>query len=437
MIQSHPVAAGSAVISSPTHSAFHAQKTMKFRLSALALLSATAGCTTPTAPTAPVAPPVQLGVASFNMAWAGTQADFQAHLNLCTAVEWCDTRPRRNKGESTPSPEAIATAKRCEAAIDKFAGGAPQAMHIAPCNAYKSKNPADVTLANYQVKLAGLRATIASLIEHDRVQVIAFQEVKSDQAVRDVLGKHAATFDVCFAPHNAFQTVAFAWNKAATQKPGQCASRTQLAVADNPANAANFRTLRPGLALELSVNGQPVTFMNLHLKSSCANLKPFGPFQPRKLDDADAACRVLNRQVPALEDWIEAVGARSPRFVLLGDFNRRIDEEAAEAVPPSQVRADGSDPAGPNKKDALGYVSTKYLWQEISDGKPTLFQVPLSGADSGCKGFTGLDHIVISGALKAVQTDATFGSRKVPVASQPGQAIETSDHCPRIMTLNL
>lgn len=407
---------------------------MKFRLSALALLSATAGCAT-SPQQAPQ--PVQVGVASFNMAWAGTEADFASHLAMCTAVEWCDTRPRRNRGETTPSPEAIATAKRCEAAVDTFAGGARQAMQIAPCNAYKSKSTADVTLANYQKKLAGLRATIAGLIEKDGVQVIAFQEVKSDQAVRDVLGKHAATFDVCHAPHNAFQTVAFAWNKAVTQRPGQCSSRAELAVAEDPANAANFRTVRPGLALELTVNGKPVTFMNVHLKSSCANLKPFGPFQPRKLDDADAACRVLNRQVPALEEWIEAVDAKSPRFVLLGDFNRRIDEEAAEAVPPAQVRTDGSDPAGPNKKDALGYVTTKYLWQEISDGKPNLFQVPLAGADSGCKGFTGLDHIVISQALKAAQTDATFGSRKVPVVNEPGQPIESSDHCPRIMTLNL
>ncbi|GAB2845591.1 hypothetical protein GCM10027277_12160 [Pseudoduganella ginsengisoli] len=405
---------------------------MNYRLSVLALLSTMAGCATPTVQQ----PPAQIGVASFNMAWAGTEADFTTHLDMCTAVGWCDTRPRRNKGETTPSPEAIAAASRCEAAIDQFAGGARQAMHIAPCNAYKGRNPAEsVTLANYQKKLAGLRATIASLIEKDGVQVIAFQEVKSGQVIRDVLGKHADTFDVCHAPHTAFQTVAFAWNRAVTQMPGQCSPRKELAVAEDPANAANFRTVRPGLALELTINGQPVTFMNVHLKASCANLKPNGPYQPRMLDDADAACRVLNRQVPALEDWIEAVGVKSPRFVLLGDFNRRIDEEAAENVPPSQVRTDGSDPAGPNKKDALGYVATKYLWQEISDGKPSLYQVPLSGVDDGCKGFTGLDHIVISEALKAA--NASVGSRKVAVASEPGQVNESSDHCPRIMQLHL
>ena len=406
---------------------------MKYRLSALSLFSLLAtGC----ASAATAAPPVPVGVASFNMAWAGTEADFVTHVAMCTAVQWCDTRPRRNKGETSPSPEAIATAKRCEAAIDQFAGGAPQAMNIAPCNAYKGRNPAEsVTLANYQKKLAGLRATIAGLIEREGVQVIAFQEVKSDQAVRDVLGKHAATFDVCHAPHTAFQTVAFAWNKAVTQKPGQCASRAELAVKEDPADPANFRTVRPGLALELTINGQPVTFMNVHLKSSCANLKPNGPFQPRLLDDADAACRVLNRQVPALENWIEAVDAHSPRFVLLGDFNRRIDEEAAAAVPASQVRADGSDPAGPNTADPQGYVATRYLWQEIADGKPALHQVPRGGAARRCKGFTGLDHIVISAALKAA--NAAVDSRKVAVAGEPGQAIETSDHCPRIMTLNL
>ncbi len=411
---------------------------MKLRLSALALLSLTAGCATTDSLSVPAPTPVPVGVASFNVAWAGAEADFQSHLAMCTAVEWCDTRPRRNKGESTPSPEAIAAARRCEAAIDTFAGGAVPAMQIAPCNAYKGRNPADaITVANYRKKLDGLRATIANLIENEGVQVIAFQEVKSSLAVREVLGRHAATFEVCHAPHNAFQTVAFAWNKAVTQKPGQCTARAELAVKEDPANPANVRSVRPGLALELAINGQPVTFMNVHLKAACANLKPNGPYQPRMLDDKDDACRVLNRQVPALEEWIEAVDAKSPRFVLLGDFNRRIDEEAAEAVPPAQVRSDGSDPAGPNPRDAQGYVATRYLWQEISDGKPALFQVPLTGADSGCKGFTGLDHIVLSAALKARQAAATFGSRKVAVASEPGQAIETSDHCPRIMTLNL
>ncbi|MFN7673764.1 MAG: hypothetical protein ACK5O6_03725, partial [Betaproteobacteria bacterium] len=81
-----------------------------------------------------------------------------------------------------------------------------------------------------------------------------------------------------------------------------------------------------------------------------------------------------------------------------------------------------------------GKVSTRYLWQEISDGSPNLHQVPLSTTDGGCAGFTGLDHIVISDALK-VLNPGVISSRKVAVAAVPSQKIETSDHCPRIATL--
>lgn len=387
---------------------------------------------------AQAAKPVQVGIASFNMAWAGTEADFQAHVNVCNAAAWCDTRPKKKPGEATPSPAAIAAAKQCEATIEQHAGGAKQAMQIAPCNAYKTKDPAVAeTAANYREKLAGLRATVTNLIENEGVQVLAFQEVKSDAAIRDALGKFEGTFEVCIAPHTAFQTVAFAWRKELSLRPGKCTPRTELAVKEAPMDSNNLRTVRPGLALELFVNDQTVTFMNVHLKSSCANLKPNGPFTGLLLTDQDEACRILNRQVPMLEDWIEAVDAKSPLFVLLGDFNRRIDEEADKVIPLSQVRSDGSDPSGPNTRDKLGYVASRYLWQEISDGKPTLYQVPLSSTDAACKGFTGLDHMVISSALKGLQDQTTFSSRKVPAVGKPGQKIETSDHCPRIMKLNL
>jgi hypothetical protein len=87
--------------------------------------------------------------------------------------------------------------------------------------------------------------------------------------------------------------------------------------------------------------------------------------------------------------------------------------------------------------DAQGYTNSQVLWQEIADGKPALFQVPLGGKDASCKGFTGLDHIVVSSALQALQDPATFTSRKVGVVEQPGQKIESSDHCPRVVKLVL
>lgn len=405
------------------------------RAAALVALAGLSAC----AAQVPVQPgAVDVGVASFNMAWAGTEADFQSHLAVCKAVEWCDTRPRREKGEKQASPAAVAKARACQASVDREAGGADKAMQIAPCNAYRPKDPEQhETTAAYAEKMAGLRATVDALIEKEGVKVIAFQEVKSQAAVKEVLGKHGAAFDTCDAPHSTFQTLAFAWDRQLGARPGVCSVRSELAVPEDPADASSARRLRPGLALELFVNGAPVTFMNIHLKSSCASLKDNAPYFGRRLTDADGACRVLNRQVPALEDWIEAVAASSPRFMLLGDYNRRIDEEAQETVAPGQVRLDGSDPAGPNPKDAQGYVGSHYLWQEIADGSPLLYQVPLAATAGGCTGFQGLDHMVVSDALKAALAPQAFASRKAAVVSQRGQKIETSDHCPRIMTLKL
>jgi endonuclease/exonuclease/phosphatase family metal-dependent hydrolase len=190
--------------------------------------------------------------------------------------------------------------------------------------------------------------------------------------------------------------------------------------------------VRPGLSLTLNINNASVTFMNVHLKAACASVNDSNPrFPGRFVDDGAEACEVLNRQVKPLEDWIEATAKKSPRLVMLGDFNRRIDDEAAMAPDKSQVRRDGSDPASPNKPNAVGKVPTKFLWQEIADGDPTLFQIPLSSKDGGCEGFQGLDHIVISEAVKKLNAGVIV-SKKVGVINAPNQAIETSDHCPRV-----
>jgi endonuclease/exonuclease/phosphatase family metal-dependent hydrolase len=297
------------------------------------------------------------------------------------------------------------------------------------------------TVEAYRDKLAGLRDTLQALVEREQVRLIAFQEVRSEDAVRAVLGRLADRFDVCAARHNAFQTLAFAWDKSLSTVPGACTTHMPLAVLDAPGDGAAQRRVRPGLALELNVNGARVTFMNVHLKAGCASVTQSQPrFPGRLLTDPVQPCEVFNRQVPLFEDWIEAVASRSPRFVILGDFNRRIDDEKALSVARDQVRADASDPAGRHVKGADGRVSTRYLWPEIDDGSPALFQLPLSATDAGCKGFTGLDHIVLSASLHAAlarHDPAAIAARKVAVAGRAGQAIETSDHCPQIGQLLL
>lgn len=389
-----------------------------------------------------------IGVAAFNMAWAGTVDDFKQHLAVCGAadVNWCDTRTRIARGATAATEEEKARAKTCEEATTKRAGGRDLSMLVPPCNAYRNSTPPAPgqprpdpaltrTVEAYAEKLNYLRATVEGLIEKENAKVIAFQEVKSAAVIKVVLGKYADRFEVCEAKHNAFQTLAFAWEKAASSKPGVCNTYAPLAILDPPNDPAAFRRVRPGLALTLVINGAPTTFMNVHLKSGCASVNNSNErFPGRLLTDAFPACEVLNRQTPLLEDWIESVAQASPQFVLLGDFNRRIDDEAEMNIAKDQVRADGADPASPNKVGADGKVATRYFWQELADGKPAMHQIPLSTKEGGCSGFTGLDHIVISDPLKKKNPDK-IASKKVGVAGVPDQRIETSDHCPRVAQL--
>ncbi|MCC2973629.1 endonuclease/exonuclease/phosphatase family protein [Massilia sp. IC2-476] len=379
--------------------------------------------------------PTQFGVASFNMAWAGSQQDFDRQNAVCKTVSWCDTRPRREPGQASITEQANRVARQCAADTERLAGGPAQQAMMAPCNAYQGRGaPVELTSADYAAKLAGLQATIDGLVDKHGVRVLAFQEVRSAEVIKQVLGKHAGRFGVCDAAHEGFQTVAFAWDRSLSAKPAVCSVERGLEVTDNPADPL-ARKVRPGLALELELPGRRVAFLNVHLKSGCANIVPTPTYQARLLDDRAGACQTLNRQVAPLERWLDSVGKQSPEYVLLGDFNRRIDEEAAAAIKPEQVRTDGSNPAGVPVAGADGKVATRYLWQELNDGSRTLQQVPLSSVEAGCRGFTGLDHIVLSGALAARQP-ANLGSRKTAVVQLPGQRIETSDHCPRSVTLS-
>lgn len=375
----------------------------------------------------------EVGVAAFNLAWAGTQADFDKHIAVCTAetVKWCDTRAKMTKDAEQPTPEEQARAKSCQTAFAAAAGGPDQALQVAPCNAYKltAKKWATGPATMYQEKLEGLKGTINTLVSEQKVGVIAFQEVKSAEAIREILGAHASSFETCAAPHNAFQTVGFAWKKSLGQ--GKCTPRPALSIKEDLSESSSIRKLRPGAELALTIGGQQITFLNVHLKSGCANLHDDPTFKGNLLTSRDTACSVLNRQIEPLESWIEDVAKRSPFFVVLGDFNRKLDEEAREAVAPNKVRTDGSLPNRTNTTDADGSVKSKYLWQEISDGSPALVQVPLGTSATGCKGFTGLDHILLSGDLNARQK-VKVTSFKLPVQTKPKQVIGTSDHCPRV-----
>ena len=76
--------------------------------------------------------------------------------------------------------------------------------------------------------------------------------------------------------------------------------------------------LRYGTVIELEVGGKKIDVMSVHLKSGC---------HERDLDrPGTRSCLELKSQVKPLESWIDRRLEKGRAFVLLGDFNRRMDQ---------------------------------------------------------------------------------------------------------------
>jgi exonuclease III len=374
---------------------------------------------------------VDVYIASFNLAWAGTEDDFKEHSRVCTLVNWCSNRPFIQKGESKPSVDAIVDAKFCSLKTDLAAGDEKKSMMIAPCSAYKKDKPGPFSLSDYNDKLSGLAKTIDTLIVNEKVSILAFQEFKSEDVIKKILGKHISEYSVCAAKHVNFQTVGFAWKKDLTVQDSPCKEFQDLAIPESAKSTTSPKRMRPGIALNVTINQKSVSILNVHLKSGCANIITNSKYPGNLLSSSsNDSCSILQRQVKPLTNWLTETIKQTSYFVLLGDMNRRIDEEElVERFEP------GTFGQIPKDKDNWNY---SYLWHALSSiENQKLFQVPLSkrANDNSCKDLNGLDHIVISQALYELQQPALLFSTKIPAMDFGANKIASSDHCPRITKL--
>lgn len=143
--------------------------------------------------------------------------------------------------------------------------------------------------------------------------------------------------------------------------------------------------LRSGVDITIRpAGGQPLRLLAVHLKSGC-----FAGSQ-------GPVCETFLPQVPVVERWIDSAASGPTRFVVLGDWNRRL--------------------AGPNDP----------VWAELDDGNPV--NADLTLADQGTKPKCDpryqdfIDHVVFD--RRAAQDFQTFAETTY------GTAKHHSDHCP-------
>ena len=179
---------------------------------------------------------------------------------------------------------------------------------------------------------AAMRAQVDAL----HADVIAFQEVESQAAAERVFDPAIYTVLV------EQRTGTARTERCGKDAPDQTirAQRTGLAIrkglpferrSDLTALQLGDPDLRSGVDVILRPRGAaPLRLLAVHLKSGCS------------AGDGNAACALLFRQVPVVEQWIDARAAEGLRFVVLGDFNRRL------AVPGDPVWAEWDDATPPD-----------------------------------------------------------------------------------------
>ena len=217
--------------------------------------------------------------------------------------------------------------------------------------------------------------------------VVAFQEVESKAAAERVFdpARYAIEIEA----------------RVGTGRKGECGGRPGLTVnaqrtgfairkgvpyqrlADVTALQVDNPDLRSGVDLVVRPRGgAPVRVLSVHLKAGCT------------AGDRNEACPVLFRQVPVLEQWIDARAGEGLRFAVLGDYNRRL------SLPGDAV------------------------WTELDDGVPADADLTRAAGDRGARCDPRyrdfIDHIVLD--RRAAASLAGFEEQVYAGAA-------LSDHC--------
>lgn len=220
--------------------------------------------------------------------------------------------------------------------------------------------------------------------------VIAFQEVENEAAAARVFDPSRYTILIEQRPGEASGSCGGKNSaQAFIRQAVGFAVRKGIGVFRNPdltALSLGNPQLRSGVDIRVVAEGhQPLRLLAVHLKSGC--------FQ----GDRAAACSVLQKQVPVLEQWVDAAANGPNRFIVLGDWNRRLGE--------------------PNDM----------VWAELDDVEPANSDLRL--ADEGVKPrcdprYTAfIDHIVLD--RRASADLAGFVETTYPAGEK-----HLSDHCP-------
>jgi endonuclease/exonuclease/phosphatase family metal-dependent hydrolase len=239
--------------------------------------------------------------------------------------------------------------------------------------------------------LARIRAFAATL----PADVIALQEIDGTDVAREIFPDR----EFCFTQRRAVQNVGFAIRRGLRHRCNR--DYRDLGLPENDVRWGADLTLEPGTKNEMRL-------LAVHLKASC-NRDPLTSSRPD--------CKLLQRQVPVLEEWIDKRARSGDAFAVLGDFNRRFDRDRESA------------------RDATGAIAA--LWPEIDDGDPAGADLLDPGVDHGAIGCANghgermpIDYLILGERLSRRLVPGSYRVWEYPAGGR------WPDHCVISIELN-
>lgn len=331
----------------------------------------------------------------------------------------------------------------------KAAGAsASKPKHLTYCNAhngllYPTTVPESLPLHTREAfakKVAALTKRRGEL----NSDVFALQEVENESAARRIFPE--SDWNVIVTKAEIPQNIGFAIRKNGRAKVVSSKQIDELAQVDDTGHR-----VRPGLELTIEVGGKQLVLLNVHLKASCRSQPISAPTRPsyaddRRWEEIQQGCKVMRKQVPQLEAWVEAQTRKQALYMIVGDWNRdlrrdlalpaRLTEGESAKSPITEATKIGSllkEISDDEPKGAwLGIAKT-----EITARKKTMKAPDQRAYDKVCH--DAIDNFALSDALlkalgankdSLLATGSDYGAEAYGV-----DKARPSDHCPVTLVL--
>lgn len=355
-----------------------------------------------------------LRILSFNAEHWMSEARFDAWRKFCAPLEWKDPDPNDHPS-ALRRPESITY---CNALDGTDGRGRLVSSPVQDRDAWRAK-----------------RALLAKLIADAKPDLVLLQEVSDAAAAQSIVpaGWRTVSTAELWKTRQIAQNLAIAW-------PDSLAPRvvgTEL-VEPISQRGEDGRMTRPGLAIELNVGpGRRIAILNVHLKAGCrkGRLDEANSRSATRADKRRQDCAVFQRQLPVMEDWIDAKLRARTAVLIAGDFNRDLLDEIDSRAP---KRNDGSR-AG-DRPDSPAVITG--LLAELSDSDPpqawfSVVRPTDYPRDQTCH--RRIDNFILSKDSEAL-LDVPLRSLRNEVIALPARSADTlgvraSDHCPHLLVL--